>query len=340
MMGLLRGCLDKGCVIKSSARVESLLTDTNGRISGVRYVHNGDIRQVHVSRGVILATGGFEWDSELRESHFPGPFDRCASPPTNEGDGQRMAAAVGACLDRMDQANIFPTVPVRYEGQTIGLPSPFHVHPNAIIVNANGNRFCSEYDYNLGVALDQRNENGLPINQPAWVVADKRLMQGVWSWLLRRYARQEKGWLKRAGSIERLAETLGVSGAGLTETVSRFNKFSINGKDEDFGRGDTPWERFASGRATSAANPSMGGISQPPYFAFPINRSIVGTKGGPRTNEFGQVVRHDGSVIHGLHCAGNAMANPIGTRAIGAGSTIGPCMTWGYICGKKLAEAE
>jgi 3-oxosteroid 1-dehydrogenase len=71
-----------------------------------------------------------------------------------------------------------------------------------------------------------------------------------------------------------------------------------------------------------------------------FNRSIVGTKGGARTNPKGEVLRPDGTVITGLYAAGNVMANPIGTRAVGAGTTIGPCMTWGYICAKSILAAN
>jgi 3-oxosteroid 1-dehydrogenase len=71
-----------------------------------------------------------------------------------------------------------------------------------------------------------------------------------------------------------------------------------------------------------------------------LHRSILGTKGGARTNNKGQALRPDGTAIAGLYAAGNAMANPIGTRALGAGTTIGPCMTWGYICGKAILESN
>ena len=84
----------------------------------------------------------------------------------------------------------------------------------------------------------------------------------------------------------------------------------------------------------------MGALEKAPYFAVPVNRSILVTKGGPRTNEHGQVLREDGSVIGGLYCAGVAMANPIGTRNVGAGTTLGPCMTWGYICAQDLLKSN
>jgi 3-oxosteroid 1-dehydrogenase len=75
-----------------------------------------------------------------------------------------------------------------------------------------------------------------------------------------------------------------------------------------------------------------------PFYAAPYYRAILATKGGPRTNERGQVLRADRSTIAGLYCAGVAMANPIGSKAVGAGTTIGPCLTWGYICGRNLLE--
>jgi 3-oxosteroid 1-dehydrogenase len=69
-----------------------------------------------------------------------------------------------------------------------------------------------------------------------------------------------------------------------------------------------------------------------------LNRSILGTKGGARTNDRGQVLRQDGGVIAGLYAAGLAMANPIGTRAVGAGTTLGPNLTWGFICAETMLQ--
>jgi 3-oxosteroid 1-dehydrogenase len=80
----------------------------------------------------------------------------------------------------------------------------------------------------------------------------------------------------------------------------------------------------------------MRAIDVAPFIAVPFNRMVIVTKGGLRTNERGQVLRPDGSVIAGLFCAGAAMANPIGTRAVSAGTTLGPNMTWGYICARTM----
>ena len=118
----------------------------------------------------------------------------------------------------------------------------------------------------------------------------------------------------------------------LVATVRRYNELCALGRDEDFHRGEGSGHGMADRRIGLGLEP----IEAPPFVAIRFNRSILATKGGPRTNAFGQVLREDGSVIGGLYCAGVAMANPIGTRAVGAGTTLGPNMTWGYLAGRQI----
>ena len=120
--------------------------------------------------------------------------------------------------------------------------------------------------------------------------------------------------------------------AALRATVDRFNGWKKEGVDRDFHRGETAWERYYT------QDRALETVEQPPFHAAPFLYVSLGTKGGPRTNAQCQVLRKDGSVIGGLYCAGIAMAHPIGTKAIGAGTTIGPCLTFGYIAGKSIAR--
>ncbi|MBI1775161.1 MAG: FAD-dependent oxidoreductase [Proteobacteria bacterium] len=337
VVGLLKGCLDLGCRIELGARVVELITETQGgRIVGV-VVDQQEVRtRFTARRGVVLATGGFEWSHELFTRYFPGPIDRIGSPRSNTGDGQRLAQSVGARLDRMDQANIYPNIPARYEGRRHGMPATFQAEPHAILVDRNGRRFISEYDYNIGEAIDRRDPaSGEPMHLPCWVIGDSRYLSR--SPMLRWYARNEPSWIHRVSSLAELAKKIGVPADALAETVARFNAFCAAGRDADYQRGESTWQRYKSGWDNpNAPNPTLGPIEQRPFVALSFNRSTVGTKGGARTNERGQVLRPDGSVVAGLFAAGNVMANPIGTRAVGAGTTIGPCMTWGYICGQTL----
>jgi 3-oxosteroid 1-dehydrogenase len=330
--GLLRGCLDHGCRIERETRAVALLTDEAGAVTGAVVEKRGRQRRYLARRGVVLATGGFEWNDALFARHFPGPLDFRASPRTNEGDGHRMAEAVGADLAHMDQANISPNIPTRYEGRLHGMPVPFHGEPNAILVNRHGQRFVDEMRFNIGEVLDARDPGtGLPVHLPAWLISDARMLRN--SPIVRWFSRHDRKWLVEAPTLPALAERVGLPPAALEATVARFNEMCRIGQDLDFHRGHANQAHTAVDRRK---HEGLAAIERAPFIAMPFNRSILATKGGPRTNEHGEVLRPDGSVITGLYCAGVAMANPIGTRAVSAGTTIGPNMTWGYICARRI----
>ncbi|MCB1501230.1 MAG: FAD-binding protein [Bauldia sp.] len=335
MAGLVAGCLAAGCDIELNCPAVELIRDADGRIRGVVAERDGRRLRFAAEHGVVLASGGFEWDDERLGRHFPGPVDFRAAPRANAGDGHRMAEAVGAAFAHMDQANINSAIPARYEGRPHGMALFYHGEPNAILVDRTGRRFVDEMTFNLGEALDRRDSaTGEPVHLPVWIVTDERFIRR--SPVIRWYARPTEGWLLRADDIEALAAKMGVPAAALAGTVARFNALCAIGTDEDFHRPVANPHANLSRYKQVRLEPI-----EPPFVAISFNRSILCTKGGPRTNARGQVLRPDGSVIAGLYCAGATMANPIGTRAVGAGTTLGPNMTWGYICGRSIAaEAD
>lgn len=328
--GLLRGCLDAGCDIRPGTRVVELLTDEQGGVTGAMAMAGGRTFRIEAGRGVVIATGGFEWDAEMYGQHFPGSPDLICSPDTNTGDGQKMAAAVGAELARMDQMNVAGALPTKYEGRVHGMPLRFQAARHAIVVDGAGRRFGNEFDFNFGEKLLQRDpDTGAYPHLPAWVIADADFLAHMP--VVTTFARNKRGWLIKAPTLAALADKTGLPAAALEETVARFNLFDSQGIDEDFGRGRSGFDRLVSGKAGS-----LGAVAKAPFVAMPFNVSLMGTKGGPRTNAQGQVLRPGGSVIAGLYAAGNAMANPFGTRAVGTGTTIGPALTWGFICAESL----
>jgi 3-oxosteroid 1-dehydrogenase len=235
-----------------------------------------------------------------------------------------MAAAVGAELDGMDQANVYACSPTQFENRRHRLPSMFHAEPHSILVNRAANRFVSEADFNLGEAVDRRDPDArTPLRLPVWLIADARFLSC--SKTFGSYARKEKACVVMASSLDELAWKLALAPAALNETVARFNTFCDQGRDSDFQRGQSLWERYKSGETGR----QLGRIEEAPFIGVSIDRFIVGTKGGSRTNASGQVLRSDGSIIRGLYASGLAMANPIGSRGVGAGATLGPNMTWG-----------
>ena len=142
----------------------------------------------------------------------------------------------------------------------------------------------------------------------------------------------------RAATLEGLADQIGINPGALVDTALRFSAFARSGIDEDFGRGSSLWDRTHIIDPGHGPNPALGTIEKPPFYAMPFKLSFLGTKGGPRTNERGQVLDQTGSVIQGLYAAGNVMANPFGSKGLGASTTLGPCLTWGHICGLNIAR--
>lgn len=332
--GLLRGCLDAGVTVVTGAPAVALTQDAEGAVTGAVVARDGRRETWQARRGVVIATGGFEWDAGLMARHFPGPVDYLGSPEAHAGDGQRLAEAAGAALAHMDQATITPSIPVRYQGRVLAQPVPFHTEPNAMLVNRHGLRFVNELTFNIGEAIDRRDAaTGEPVHLPCWVIADAALLDRLpparWA------AQADPGWLRQAGDLAGLAAQTGLPAEALAASVARFNAFATAGTDEDFGRPARP-DPAASGDRRRRAG--IEPIARPPFLAMPFNRSILGTKGGARTNEHAEVLRPDGSVIPGLFAIGIAMASPIGTRNVGTGTTIGPNMAWGYVCGLRLAR--
>jgi len=114
-------------------------------------------------------------------------------------------------------------------------------------------------------------------------------------------------------------------------TARRFSDFARAGIDEDFERGASIWDRNRGGDPANKPNPTLGTIEQPPFHAAPFKAGFLATKGGARTNQRAEVLDQEGTPIPGLYAAGNVMANPFGSKGVGAGTTLGPCLTWGYI---------
>ena len=335
VVGLLRGCLSNGCAVWRDAVARHLIRQ-KGRVAGVSLERDGVSMEVRARKGVVLASGGFEWNKQMMAEHFPGPVEWTGSPSTNTGDGHRMAAEVGAKFDRMDQALLFGTTAVDYEGHVRGVPAGDYYLPHSMVVNRHGQRFMNEKEMNVGLAFGIRDPHSSePLHLPAWRIYDSQFASKYAMALPKTSAYATRF---SDSTLQGLAGQIGVDPAGLVESAARFSRFARAGRDEDFGRGDSLWDQQRMTDPNNRPNPTLGSIEVPPFYAYPFKASFLGTKGGPRTNARGQVVDQKDDVIPGLYAAGNAMANPFGTKAVGAGTTLGPCLTWGYICGLRAHQ--
>jgi 3-oxosteroid 1-dehydrogenase len=144
--------------------------------------------------------------------------------------------------------------------------------------------------------------------------------------------------VRTASTLAELAASIDVPGEALTTTVTEFNEFAHRGRDEGYGRGASAYDRYY-GDPRQKPNPCLGPLEVAPFHAVRIVPGDLGTKGGLRVDERSRVLREDGSVISGLYAAGNASASVMGRTYAGAGATIGPAMTWGYVAALELATA-
>ena len=337
---LLKGCLDRGIEILLGTRAIKLLHE-DGSITGVEAESEDQTAQI-TARSVVLASGGFEWNPDLWSRFQPGTLAQQCSPPYNEGDALLMASELGADLANMSEAWLYPGFAIPGEEHEDRPVSRWVIGertlPHAIVVNHYGQRFTNEgANYNdmakSLLAFDPSTYE--PRNLPCWSVMDSQYRKSypIMTVMPRD---PDPDWLPKFESLEALAVGLGIDPAGLAATVERFNGFARNQKDEDFGRGQSAYERWLGD--PNGPHPCLGTIEEPPYYALPLHLAAAGTKGGPRTNTKGQVLHVRGGVIPGLYAAGNAMAGVSGPGYYGGGGTIGLAMTWGYICGISAAQ--
>lgn len=336
--GLLEACLAAGVAIRLGAPVTGLLRQS-GAVTGVAVADE----ELAARRGVIVATGGFEWNGELARSFLRGPIAYPASSPGNRGDGLKLMMAAGAALGNMTSAWWCPTV-LTDEKWDDGSPraSPVLIErtlPGSLIVNGEGKRFCNEavnYSAIAGAfhAFDP-NRYAYP-NRPAWLVFDGRYRR-TYNFLSLQAGAPTPAWLHEAPTLDALAACIGVPAGALAATVARFNDACAAGDDPEFGRGRDPYDRFYGDRSRPGALATLGALDEPPFHAVELHLGVLGTNGGARTDASARVLGHDGAPIPGLYAAGNCMAGPTGGIYAGAGGTLGPALSFGYLAGRAAA---
>jgi succinate dehydrogenase/fumarate reductase flavoprotein subunit len=342
--GLLKACLRHGVEITTQARGVRLLTD-GGAVTGAAVQTPAGARDVRAG-AVVLATGGFEYDTALVRDFLRGPVTRPIGAPSNTGDGLRMAMRVGAQLGNMREAWWAPVVGFpgkrRDGGANALLASRERALPGSIMVNGYGHRFANEAaNYNaFGGAFHQLDASRFEYpNLPSYMLFDQSVADrfgvvggapggGV------------PDWVTRADTVRELAGQLGLPADRVTGTVKHFNDGAWAGIDPDFGRGQSAFDRFPGGRMLDPDSPfsTLGAVQTAPFFAVEVQSSLLGTKGGPRTDREGRVLDVDGDVIPGLYAAGNVMASPTGMVYGGAGATLAVAGVFGLLAGRAAAR--
>lgn len=341
LVGMLRlSMLDRGIPLWLESPTRRLIVE-GGRVVGVEAERAGRRMRIRAQRGVVLATGGFEGSQALRERWLPQPTraEWSAAHKGNTGDAIAMATEVGAGLDLMDAAWWGPTtlVPGEEHARMLVIEKGL---PGSILVDKGGERFVNEAAPYVDVvdAMYKRNAPATPC-VPAYLVFDAAyrrrypfgpILQSTQQpdWVLPR--RLTDGYLRKADTLAGLAAALGIDPAGLEATVRRVGEFARSGQDLDFHRGENIFDRYY-GDLKVKPNACLAPLETPPFYGIEAFPGELGTKGGLRTDARARVLNEAGEPIPGLWATGNCTASVMGRTYPGAGSTLGPAMTFGWI---------
>jgi hypothetical protein len=334
------------------APMTELITDVDGAVVGAVIERAGKQQRIGARRGVILATGGFDHDMAWRREHLPElEHDWSFGNPLSMGDGIRAGEKVGAATELLDEAWWFPAI--CWPDGRLQFMLNERMMPSQFVVNGAGQRFINEaapyMDFAHAMIAGQR--TGVS-HIPCWLITDTRSFHRYvvgghlpipkvpgapvptgrtvpQAWL-------DSGVVRSAPTLDELGVQIGVPPAELRRTAERFNELARKGHDDDFNRGDSVYDNYYGDPTLS--NPNLYPLTTPPYLAFQIILGDLGTSGGLRTDEHGRVLRSDDTVIDGLYAVGNTSAAVMGRSYAGAGATIGPAMTFGYIAARHIAD--
>ena len=354
--GLARSLLDQGGQILVGSPATRLLKN-DGRVTGaVLHTPQGAVH-VQARCGVVLACGGFPHDVQRKRELLPhaptGQEHWSAGNRGNTGDGLRLGESAGGLVarDLVQAAALAPVSLVpRADGSTAHFPHLIErAKPGLIAVTARGLRFGNEANsyHDFMQALLAATPAG---HKPeAWLVCDHAFIRHyglgavkpapmpLTPWL-------GNGYLKRGDTLAELAHACGIDAERLQATVQRYNAMCTEGKDLDFAKGETPYNRIQGDamRATARGlpNPCMGPIERGPFYAVKVVMGSLGTFAGLRSNAQAQVLDARQQPIAGLYAGGNDMNSMMGGHYPAGGITLGPAMTFGFIAAHHMAGID
>jgi 3-oxosteroid 1-dehydrogenase len=338
---MLKVALDRQIPIWTEAALDDLIVE-DGRVAGVRATRNGVPLHIEARRGVLLSAGGFAHNAEMRRKYSgdqPNEAQWSIANPGDTGEVLEAAMRIGAKTDLMSESWWLPSPLISFGRSTLGSARQL---PGTIFVDAAGQRFVNESNsyVEVGKAMYAQDKKSRAV--PCWLIFDDGYR--------RRYAHTrslpgrfppellKNGAVKRAETLEELAQECGIDPAGLTTTVERFNQNARLGLDPDFGRGESAYNKVL-GDPAYKPNPALGALDKPPFYAAQIIPADIGTSGGVVANEHAQVLDEHGRPIVGLYATGNTTATVMGRKYIGAGSGVGNTTVFGYIAAAHATQS-
>ncbi|MGB3704686.1 MAG: FAD-dependent oxidoreductase [Castellaniella sp.] len=345
---LYQSLLDRGVGILIGTKTTQLLV-TEGAVQGVIVSRDGIKRTLRARRGVVLAGGGFPADPQWRERYLPSPTPHhTAAWEACTGETIRLGLEAGGALGPAagDNALWFPSsIATRRDGSTAVYPHIVldRAKPGLIAVNAAGRRFVNEaasyHEFSRGMYAAHRDTPSIP----ALLVCDRRFLWKyglgmIWPHALTVHRHVRSGYLLSGETLADLARQAGVDPEGLARTVAACNASADSGRDPDFHKGESLYDQN-NGDAAHRPNPCLGPIAAPPFYGVRVYPTPLATSLGLRTNAHANVLSQDGQPIAGLYACGADMHSVFGGEYPGAGTQLGPAMTFGYLAARHAAGA-
>jgi 3-oxosteroid 1-dehydrogenase len=336
----VKALLARGAPIRLGVAVDGLTVEGR-RVTGVRM---SDGTLLSARKGVVLATGGYEWNADLMRDFDPIPGLQPLSPQSSTGDGLIMGAEIGGAIRRI-QNNLslmlgfylVPDEPNREPIQCMAGISEM-CSPHTIVVNKAGERFADE-SYFQSVVPALRKFDTLKhdyANLPCFLIFDHQFASSYSLGHLP-VGTAVPASVARADTISDLAGRLGIDAGSLEHTVKRFNGFAANGIDENFQRGALRW-RLADRSAEGRRNPSLGTLDRPPFYGIELRPSLGSTSAGLLTNAHAQVVHQRRHPIPGLYASGIVAARTEIGAGYQAGLNLASGMTFSYLAVQHMQQ--
>lgn len=338
---MLQAAVREGVDLRTRSPVKEVIVEGN-RCYGVVVEKDGKPWRIKANLGVLLNAGGFAWNQEMRDEYIPHTRKEWThAAPGDTGDMHKEMMRIGAWMAQMNE----------FVGNQMALPptdkDPAGMQtqickPHAFLVDQSGVRYMNEGGSYMLFCQGQLERHKTVPAVPSWVIFDSQYTRRYMVCETMPGTSKPKIWyetkfLRKGNTIEELAEACGLPADNLKATVERFNRFARQGKDEDFGRGDSAYDRFL-GDYTHGPNDTLGTVEEGPFYGIQIVPGDVGTYGGVVCDSNARVMRPDRTVIEGLYATGTTTAGVMGRAYPGAGCSIGPSFTWGFVAAKHAAN--
>ena len=295
-------------------------------------------------KSVVLAAGGFA-AGELAARYRPHTREHYSmSPAGNDGAAFRLASALNACEGADLPSNFFwaPVSVLRHaDGREERFPHLVtdRAKPGVIAVNQKAERFVNESNSYHHFASAMQSQ---PENAPCFLICDALAMKRYGLGLARpapvnNDALIEAGYLHKADSLARLAQQLGLDAQALAGTVARYNRDAAQGEDPQFAKGGNSYNR-AMGDPGHQPNACNAPLLKAPFYAITLYTGDLGTSRGLVTSENAQVLNQQRQPIQGLYAVGNDMDSMMAGTYPGPGITLGPALTFGYLCARHMTH--